>query len=105
MREGKDGEEIGDLPSYQELENTVLNAVTAIHCLTAERNNLRKSVEAQESQLANLRYANEHLRRQILLIGDSYIKYASSCANSLQDVAQAMDAAKQTDGGETSTAA
>ena len=62
----------------------------AIHCLTAERNQLRSRIEAQETELENLRATNEHLRRQLLLIGDSYLKYAASCASQLQHVAQAM---------------
>ena len=94
---------MGDLPTYQDLENGVLNAVTAIHCLTVERNNLRCCLDAQESQLAALRDANEHLRRQIILIGDSYMNYATSCADSLQHVAQAMQAAEQKDVGAEAT--
>jgi hypothetical protein len=78
------------LPSYQDLENAVLDGATAIHCLTAERNQLRSRVEAQESELESLRATNEHLRRQLLLIGDSYLKYAASCASQLQHIVQAM---------------
>ena len=74
---------MSDLPSYRELEDAVLNAVAAIHCLTVERNNLRSCVDAQESKLASLRDENAHLRRQIILIGESYLNYAASCANSL----------------------
>jgi hypothetical protein len=86
----KPGENMDGLPSYQELENAVLNGATAIHCLTAERNQLRDRVEAQEAELEGLRATNEHLRRQLLLIGDSYLKYAASCASQLQHIAQAM---------------
>jgi hypothetical protein len=86
----KPGENMDGLPSYQDLENAVLNGATAIHCLTAERNQLRSRIEAQETELENLRATNEHLRRQLLLIGDSYLKYAASCASQLQHVAQAM---------------
>jgi hypothetical protein len=86
----KPGENMDGLPSYQELENAVLNGATAIHCLTAERNQLRSRVEAQEAELEGLRATNEHLRRQLLLIGDSYLKYAASCASQLQHIAQAM---------------
>ena len=77
----KPGENMDGLPSYQDLENAVLNGATAIHCLTAERNQLRGRVEAQEAELESLRTTNEHLRRQLLLIGDSYLKYAASCAS------------------------
>ena len=84
------GENMDGLPSYQDLENAVLNGATAIHCLTAERNQLRGRVEAQEAELESLRATNEHLRRQLLLIGDSYLKYAASCASQLQHIAQAM---------------
>ena len=86
----KPGEHMDGLPSYQDLENAVLNGATAIHCLTAERNQLRSRIEAQETELDNLRATNEHLRRQLLLIGDSYLKYAASCASQLQHIAQAM---------------
>jgi hypothetical protein len=51
---------------------------------------LRGRVEAQEAELESLRATNEHLRRQLLLIGDSYLKYAASCASQLQHIAQAM---------------
>ena len=66
--------------SYEDLENAVLNAVAAIHCLSVERNSLRLCSEAQEDKMAALRDANEHLRRQLILIGDSYADYAASCA-------------------------
>jgi FtsZ-binding cell division protein ZapB len=83
---------MSDLASYNDLENAVLNAVAAIHCLSVERNNLRHRLEANESEIGSLRDANEHLRRQIVLIGDSYTDYAASCANSLAGVALAMRA-------------
>ena len=85
---------MSDVASYNDLENAVLNAVAAIHCLSTERNNLRHRLEANESQIGSLRDANEHLRRQIVLIGDSYRDYAASCANSLQGVAVVMHAAE-----------
>ena len=82
------------MASYNDLENAVLNAVAAIHCLSVERNNLRHHVEAHDNQIGSLRDANEHLRRQIVLIGDSYRDYAASCANSLESVALVMRAAE-----------
>ena len=85
---------MSDLASYNDLENAVLNAVAAIHCLSTERNNLRHRLEANESQIGSLRDANEHLRRQIVLIRDSYMDYAASCANSLEGVALVMRAAE-----------
>ena len=85
---------MSDLATYNDLENAVLNAVAAIHCLTAERNNLRHCLGANENQIGSLRDANEHLRRQLVLIGDSYKDYAASCANSLQGVARVMRAAE-----------
>ena len=69
---------MSDLASYNDLENAVLNAVAAIHCLSVERNNLRHHVEAYDNQIGSLRDANEHLRRQIVLIDDSYKAYAAS---------------------------
>lgn len=87
------------LPSYQDLENAVLNGATAIHCLTAERNQLRGRVETQEAELESLRATNEHLRRQLLLIGDSYLKYAASCASQLQHVVQAMQEVEKVNAG------
>lgn len=95
----KPGGNLDGLPSYQDLENAVLNGATAIHCLTAERNQLRSHVEAQDAELESLRATNEHLRRQLLLIGDSYLKYAASCASELQHVAQAMQEADKTNTG------
>ena len=47
----------------------------------------------------------EHLRRQIVLIGDSYKDYAASCANSLEGVALAMRAAEHNAKAEASDAA
>ena len=85
---------MSDAASYNDLENAVLNAVAAIHCLSVERNNLRHRVEAYDNQIGSLRDANEHLRRQIVLIGDSYKAYAASCANSLESVALVMRAAE-----------
>jgi hypothetical protein len=83
------------LPSYQDLENAVLNGATAIHCLTAERNQLRGRVQEQDVELENLRAINEHLRRQLLLIGESYAKYAASCTSQLQNIAQVMQNVEQ----------
>ena len=85
---------MSDLASYNDLENAVLNAVAAIHCLSVERNNLRHHVEAYDNQIGSLRDANEHLRRQIVLIDDSYKAYAASCVNSLESVALVMRAAE-----------
>ena len=85
---------MSDMASYNDLENAVLNAVAAIHCLSVERNNLRHRVEAYDNQIGSLRDANEHLRRQIVLIGDSYRDYVASCANSLESVALVMRAAE-----------
>ena len=39
----------------------------------------------------------EHLRRQIVLIGDSYTDYAASCANSLEGVAERNAKAEASD--------
>lgn len=99
----KPGGNLDGLPSYQDLENAVLNGATAIHCLTAERNKLRSHVEAQDAELEGLRATNEHLRRQLLLIGDSYLKYAASCASELQHVAQAMQDVEERNAGVEST--
>ena len=98
-------QQMSDLASYNDLENAVLNAVAAIHCLSVERNSLRHRLEANESQIGSLRDANEHLRRQIVLIGDSYKDYAASCANSLEGVALAMRAAEHNAKAEASDAA
>ena len=101
----KQGGNLDGLPSYQDLENAVLNGATAIHCLTAERNQLRSHVEVQEAELESLRATNEHLRRQLLLIGDSYLKYAASCASELQHVAQAMQDVEKNTGVDPARAA
>jgi hypothetical protein len=93
------GGNLDGLPSYQDLENAVLNGATAIHCLTAERNQLRSQAEAQEAEIESLRATNAHLRRQLLLIGDSYLKYAASCASELQHVVQAMQDVEERNAG------
>ena len=63
----------GDRPSCMELESALLDGAAAIHCLTAERNQLRVRLESQELELVRLRAANEDLRRQIAVIGESYM--------------------------------
>jgi hypothetical protein len=89
--------QIGRLPSYQELENALINGAAAIQCLTDERNHLRSRVDAQEGELMSLRSTNEALRRQITMIGDSYIKFATSCVTQLQYVENAMQQVQITD--------
>ena len=65
---------------YEELENAVLNAVTQSLSFGGAEH-LRLYSEAQEDKIAAPRDANEHLRRQLILIGDSYADYAASCAS------------------------
>ena len=86
----------GDRPSYMELESALLDGAAAIYCLTAERNQLRIRLEAQEQELTRLRTANEDLLRQITVIGESYMRFASSCVTQLQCVGQAMQQIEQT---------
>jgi hypothetical protein len=86
----------GDQPSYMELESALLDGAAAIHCLTAERNQLRVRLESQELELISLRAANEDLRRQIGVIGESYMRFASSCVTQLQCVGHAMQQMEQT---------
>ena len=86
----------GDRPSYVELESALFDGAAAIHCLTAERNQLRSRLESQELELLRLRTANEDLRRQIAVIGESYMRFASSCATQLQCVGNAMQQMEQT---------
>ena len=86
----------GDRPSYMELESALLDGAAAIHCLTAERNQLRSRLESQELELLRLRTANEDLRRQIAVIGESYMRFASSCVTQLQCVGNAMQQMEQT---------
>ena len=87
----------GDRPSYVELESALLDGAAAIHCLTAERNQLRSRLEAQEHELLRLRATNEDLRRQIALIGDSYMRFATSCVTQLQYVGHAMQEIEKTE--------
>lgn len=83
--------QIGLLPSYQEqLETALLDGAGAIKCLTAERDQLRSRLDAQERQLSSLLRTNEDLRRQIALIGESYVRFATSCAAQLQCFEHAM---------------
>jgi hypothetical protein len=86
----------GDRPSCMELESALLDGAAAIHCLTAERNQLRVRLESQELELVRLRAANEDLRRQIAVIGESYMQFASSCVTQLQRVGHAMQEVEQT---------
>jgi len=51
----------GYQPSYVELESALLDGAAAIHCLTAERNQLRSRLEAQEHELLRLRATNDDL--------------------------------------------
>lgn len=90
---------MGAPSSYQELEGALLDGVAAIHCLTTERDHLRSRVEAQENELITLRATNKDLRHQLVLIGDSYLKFATSCVTQLQYVGQAMQAAEEGDAG------
>ena len=73
----------GGLPSYKDLENAVLDGTAAIHCLTHERDHLRSRVELQERELVSLRATNDDLRRQLMTIGESYMKFAASCISPL----------------------
>ena len=92
MSDGK-----GELPSYKDLENAVLDGTAAIHCLTHERDHLRSRVELQERELVSLRATNDDLRRQILLIGESYMKFAASCISQLETVGHLMQGAENRD--------
>jgi hypothetical protein len=78
-------------PSYEELERAVLGGATAIHSLRTERDELRSRLEIQERELAILRAANDDLRRQLVLIGDCYVNFATSCVVQLQHVSHAME--------------
>ena len=80
----------GGLPSYKDLENAVLDGTAAIHCLTHERDNLRSRVELQERELVSLRATNEDLRRQLVAIGESSMKFAASCISQLETIGQVM---------------
>ena len=87
----------GGLPSYKDLENAVLDGTAAIHCLTHERDHLRSRVELQERELVNLRATNEDLRRQLVAIGDSYMKFAASCINQLETIGHVMQGVENRD--------
>jgi chromosome segregation ATPase len=88
--------QLSSRPSYSELESALFEGAAAIEYLTAERNQLRSQVRLQEQELRHLRTANDDLRRQIALIGDSYMKFASACATQLQHVSRAMNETEQT---------
>jgi predicted nucleic acid-binding Zn-ribbon protein len=79
------------LPSYQEqLETALLDGASAIKSLTAERDQLRNRLDTQDRQLSTLMGTNEDLRRQIALIGESYVRFATSCVSELQCLEHAM---------------
>ena len=84
----------GGLPSYKDLENAVLDGTAAIHCLTHERDHLRGRVELQERELVSLRAMNEDLWRQLVAIGESYMKFAASCVNQLRPSATSCKMSK-----------
>jgi hypothetical protein len=87
---------IGRLPSYEDLERAVLGSASAIQSLTTERDELRSRVDIQADEIAMLRVANDNLRRQLVLIGDSYVGFANSCVEQLQHVSHAMEDQKLT---------
>jgi hypothetical protein len=87
----------GGLPSYKDLENAVLDGTAAIHCLTHERDHLRGRVELQERELVTLRATNEDLRRQLVAIGESYMKFAASCINQLETIGHVMHGVENRD--------
>jgi hypothetical protein len=87
----------GGLPSYKDLENAVLDGTAAIHCLTHERDHLRSRVELHERELVSLRATNEDLRRQLVAIGESYMKFAASCINQLEAIGQVMEGVENRD--------
>ena len=87
---------VGGLPSYEDLEQAVLGGAAAIHSLTTERDELRRRCEAQERELTILRAKSDDLRRQLVLVGDCYVRFANSCVVQLQHVSRAME---QPDGG------
>ena len=87
----------GGLPSYKDLENAVLDGTAAIHCLTHERDHLRGRVELQERELVSLRAMNEDLRRQLVAIGESYMKFAASCINQLETIGHVMQGVENRD--------
>jgi hypothetical protein len=87
----------GELPSYKDLENAVLDGTAAIHCLTHERDHLRSRLELQERELVSLRATNEDLRRQLLAIGESYMKFAASCISQLETIGHVMQGVENRD--------
>jgi chromosome segregation ATPase len=82
-------------PSYMELESALLEGAAAIHSLTAERNQLRSRLQSREQEITHLRAANDDLRRHIAMIGESYMRFATSCVAQLQYVGQAMQEMEQ----------
>ena len=87
----------GGLPSYKDLENAVLDGTAAIHCLTHERDHLRGRVELQERELVSLRAMNEDLWRQLVAIGESYMKFAASCVDQLETIGHVMQGVENRD--------
>jgi hypothetical protein len=87
----------GGLPSYRDLEDAVLDGTAAIHCLTHERDHLRSRVELQERELVSLRATNDDLRRQLVMIGESYMKFAASCISQLETIGHVMQGVENRD--------
>jgi hypothetical protein len=51
---------------------------------------LRSRVDLQERELVSLRATNEDLRRQLVAIGESCMKFAASCISQLETISQVM---------------
>jgi hypothetical protein len=88
--------QIGQLDSDQDIERLALAASEAIQRLIAERHALRSHAGAQERELMRLRATNDELRRQIILICDSYLTLTTDFFKQLQHVDQSIRKVIQT---------
>jgi hypothetical protein len=66
------------LATDQAVESAALAGAVAIQRLIAERDSLRNRASTQERELMTLRATNEDFRRNILLIRQRYIEFATT---------------------------
>lgn len=73
-----------DLSTDQAVENAALAGAAAIQKLVEERNELRTRLVSQEQETAAYRALNNELRRQLLLVHQSYVEMAKGVVGDLE---------------------
>ena len=73
-----------DLSTDQAVEHAALAGAAAIQKLVEERNDLRTRLVAQEQETAAYRALNNELRRQLLVVHQSYVEMAKGVVGDLE---------------------